>query len=91
MDYLIYSIWGRDVLASYSPELIVQSTFVGTIVSGIVSVNDYKGFLAENDFSAEITCGDSFPVGTVEYNGHHYCVTLDKTDWESAEQACEAL
>lgn len=90
-DYLIYSIWGQDVLASYSPERIAESTFVGTTVSGIVSVNDYTGFLAENDHSAEITCSDSFPVGTVEYNGHHYCVTLDQTDWESAKQACEAL
>lgn len=32
-----------------------------------------------------------FPVGTVEYNGHHYKVYLEETDWESAQTACEAL
>ncbi len=33
----------------------------------------------------------SFPVGTVEYNGHHYLVCMEETDWESAQAACEAM
>lgn len=32
-----------------------------------------------------------FPVGTVEFNGHHYKVYLEETDWASAQATCEAM
>lgn len=46
--------------------------------------------------SCEVECAApapeiDFPVGTVEYDGHHYLVCMEETDWESAQAACEAM
>lgn len=97
--------WCADVLADYlstagskyddvdygNGELLCS--FIGSGVGsqskteqGITNVYDYTGTLD----NAEVNEFD-FPAGTVEYNGHHYMVCLETTDWESAELACEEM
>ncbi len=90
-EYIVKSIWGENVADDCSDALLAESSFVGTTVSGVVSVTDHTGIQSAYDDSEPLSYEASFPSGTVSYNDHHYCVFTDEIDWATAEASCEAM